>query len=42
MESFTGWGNKFVYVKKKWYLCSVVMIQFSYGRGTGCFVGRSK
>jgi hypothetical protein len=42
MESFTGWGNKFVYVKKKWYLCSVVMIQFSYGRGGFVALGRSK
>jgi hypothetical protein len=42
MESFTGGFGGFGNVKKKRYLCSVVMIQFSYGRGTGCFVGRSK
>ena len=35
-------GGGFVYVKKKWYLCIVIMIQFSYGRGTVCFVGCSK
>jgi hypothetical protein len=33
-----GFGN----VKKKPYLCIVIMIQFSYGRGTDCFVGCSK
>ena len=39
---FYRWGGGFVYVKKKWYLCIVIMIQFSYGRGTVCFVGCSK
>ncbi len=32
----------FVYVNYNVYLCIVIMIQFSYGRGTVCFVGCSK
>lgn len=32
----------FVYVNHNDYLCIVIMIQFSHGRGTDCFVGCSK
>ena len=39
---FYSRGRGFVYVKKKSYLCIVIMIQFSYGRGTGCSLECSK
>ena len=39
---FYRWGGGFGNVKKKPYLCIVIMIRFSHGRGTGCFVGGSK
>jgi hypothetical protein len=32
----------FVYVNHIVYLCIVIMIRFSHGRGTDCFVGCSK
>ena len=32
----------FVYVNYIVYLCIVIMIRFSHGRGTDCFVGCSK
>ena len=34
--------GEFVYVNYIVYLCIVIMIQFSHGRGTDCFVGCSK
>ena len=39
---FNSMVGGFVYVNHNDYLCIVIMIRFSHGRGTDCFVGCSK
>ena len=39
---FNSMVGEFVYVNHNDYLCIVIMIRFSHGRGTDCFVGGSK
>ena len=39
---FNSMVGGFVYVNYIVYLCIVIMIRFSHGRGTDCFVGCSK